>query len=40
MSFFHPIEKIIDTHDNDLSIDIGITTNKVFIFNKFKIEKL
>ncbi|WP_185870996.1 5-formyltetrahydrofolate cyclo-ligase [Blattabacterium cuenoti] len=40
MSFFHPIEKIIDTHDNDLSIDIGITTNKVFVFNKFKIEKL
>ncbi|WP_185864377.1 5-formyltetrahydrofolate cyclo-ligase [Blattabacterium cuenoti] len=34
MSFFHPIKKIIDIHDHDLLIDIGITTNKIFIFNK------
>ncbi|WP_185869346.1 5-formyltetrahydrofolate cyclo-ligase [Blattabacterium cuenoti] len=32
LSFFYPINKIIDIHKNDLSIDIGITPYHIFYF--------
>ncbi|WP_238785037.1 5-formyltetrahydrofolate cyclo-ligase [Blattabacterium cuenoti] len=34
LSFFPPIKKIINIHKNDLSIDIGITTDHVFFLIK------
>ncbi|WP_341664798.1 5-formyltetrahydrofolate cyclo-ligase [Blattabacterium cuenoti] len=34
LSFFYPIKKIKNIHKNDLSIDIGITPNHIFFFNK------
>ncbi|WP_341657996.1 5-formyltetrahydrofolate cyclo-ligase [Blattabacterium cuenoti] len=40
LSFFYPIKKIQDIHKNDLSIDIGITPNHIFFFNKFNKKKL
>ncbi|WP_341653586.1 5-formyltetrahydrofolate cyclo-ligase [Blattabacterium cuenoti] len=37
LSFFYPIKKIKNIHKNDLSIDIGITPNHIFLFNKKKL---
>ncbi|ACY40161.1 5-formyltetrahydrofolate cyclo-ligase [Blattabacterium sp. (Blattella germanica) str. Bge] len=36
LSFFSPIKKIIDIHENDLSIDIGITPDHIFFFENIK----
>ncbi|WP_185849134.1 5-formyltetrahydrofolate cyclo-ligase [Blattabacterium cuenoti] len=36
LSFFPPIGEIKNIHKNDLSIDIGITPNHIFFFEKFK----
>ncbi|WP_185869517.1 5-formyltetrahydrofolate cyclo-ligase [Blattabacterium cuenoti] len=35
LSFFDPINNIGDIHKNDLSLDIGITTNHIYLFNNF-----
>ncbi|WP_185873221.1 5-formyltetrahydrofolate cyclo-ligase [Blattabacterium cuenoti] len=34
LSFFNPIKIIYNIHDNDLNLDIGITPNRIFFFNK------
>ncbi|BBA17415.1 5-formyltetrahydrofolate cyclo-ligase [Blattabacterium cuenoti] len=36
ISFFYPIKKIQDVHENDLLIDIGITPNHIFFLNSIK----
>lgn len=37
LSFFSPIKRIQNIHNNDLLIDIGITPNHIFFFNKEKL---
>ncbi|WP_185865920.1 5-formyltetrahydrofolate cyclo-ligase [Blattabacterium cuenoti] len=36
LSFFTPIKKIVDIHENDLSLDIGITPDNIFLFDDIK----
>ncbi|WP_185876734.1 5-formyltetrahydrofolate cyclo-ligase [Blattabacterium cuenoti] len=34
LSFFYPVKEIGFLHENDLSIDLGITPTNIFFFNK------